>query len=322
MKTKSATKNPVKVADRAPIAIPVAIRPKGKGIPKQAGKGVHGVYAKLAGMGSKLAKKSTVKDKDRPVLRLSDEANRQFGLVAPAKNILDTVTAYLKTERANLDALIIPEFLHIMWESRTQPQNPRLEARDGGELMASAIFSLVRKWRIQEVTAEQGESPDETFVRTLVEVIGLDQQKAEDFVHTELDFMPEISIPITDLEKGDNEVAKEAVRKLSAFLANEDPETGEEISVLDLDEDERASLIVIKAEVKVLDGFLDRLCGYCQDEDQLVAILTTLIKPEFHMKSCTAFPDLPLEEQISKLCRECGKILKTAKEKKNGNNDN
>lgn len=278
-----ATKKSVKalpVKAQVPVAIPAAIREAKPAVAKPAAKGgIRGLFNKLADMGKKKGAESKVKTSDRPVLHLTPEVEQQFRRVAPAKVLFDRLESYVDTETGVLKDMLRQAYFQVFWASKTKPQNPALVAKgEDGKPDCTGIFMLVGKWRVEELTCKRNESPEDAFVRTLVEVVGLDEGKAEDLVHTELDFVPSISIPITALEGGDDEIAKTASQKLALYLVGESES-------LELDDEERASLIVVQAKVKVLDGFLDRLCTYCDDPNQLETILTTLIKPEWHCKS-------------------------------------
>ena len=167
------------------------------------------------------------------------------------------------------------------------------------------MFALVAKWRIEDVKTKKNESPDEAFMRTLVEVIGLDPENAEELVNVELDFTPTITINMTALEASEDATDQSAVTKLTAYLSGE-------TETPDLDDDEKAALITVTGKVKVLDGFMDRLCGYCESVDQVDAILTSLIKPEWHLKSVKYGVSDPEGTRLDRLLDECREIIEGA----------
>lgn len=295
-------------APAIPTAIPTAIREKGTGMPKDTKKtgGYKGLAGKLAGLGKKEGTKSSVKDKDRPVMILPAVAQEQFRRVAPAKILLGYLESYVKTERSQLDKMLRDEFLATMWKSRTKPQNPKLVINgENGKPDATALFALVAKWHIEEIKTRRDEGPEETFVRTLVEVVGLKESKARALVETELDFTPEILINLTNLESSDEEMDRSAAKKLTDYLAGDSDHPS-------LTDEEKAALITVRAKVKVLDGFLDRLCGYCANVEQVDSILTTLIKPEWHLKSVKYGVSDPEGKRLERLLDECREIIEGA----------
>lgn len=277
MTAKSTTR---KSAAAQPVAVPAAIREpaKSKPTPKKAW-GVKGLIGKLAGMGSKTAPKSDKKKKDRPQMVLAPAAQQQFERVAPAVVLAGYLKSYLEVERAELDRHLKEEYLRVFWQHKTQPQNPRLSVLGAnGRPKCEGLFSLVAKWHIDPIECEDGESPEEAMARILVDVCEFEPEKAAAFAANELDFTPQIVIPLTELEGGDNPVAQAAAQELMRFLAGE-------IKKPNLTDEQKASLIQVNAQTKVLSGFLDRLCQYCETPDQVDAVLSTVIRPEWHLKS-------------------------------------
>ena len=225
----------------------------------------------------------------------------------PGKPTIVYLESFVKTERKGLDKLLRDEFLTKMWESKTTPKNPALEIKDGDKPLATAIFSLVKKWHIENVKAKHNETPDVAFMRTLVEVAGMDPDQATMLVNIELDFTPRIFIDMSALEASDDATDQSAVRKLTDYLAGE-------IESPDLDDEEKAVIITIEATVKVLDGFMDRLCGYCESLKQLDTVLTTLIKPEWRLNSVKYGVSDPEDKRLERLLDQCRQIIEGADE--------
>lgn len=291
----AAKKTPATPATPAKVAIPSAIR--------KGGSNMKDIMMKLAGMGTKKAPAAD-KKKTRPEMKLSEETEAQFARVAPAKVLFDYLESYLKTEKSQLTELLRGEFLATLWKIKTQPANPTITARSQGKPDATALFALVAKWHVEEVKCKKREAPDDAMARMLVEVCGLSEDKAMALVATELDFSPRTTIPLTDLLAGDDALAKEAAQKLFNFLVE---------GVADAFEPEEvAALLVVEAKVKVLDGFVDRLCTYCQSPQELEAILTTLIKPEWHLKSCKFGVSDAMDVRAQRLLIAAGAIIKGA----------
>lgn len=260
----------------APVAVPSGIRSK---------KGGGNLLAMLAAKGTKAAPPKPEKKKRR-TMSLSEEAQTQFLRVAKVKVVADLATAFIKVERPVLDDLFQSCFLKTYWEARFLPDNPRVAVQDGGKVVCDGLYSLVKKFHIDTIEPEDGESPADAMTRVLVEVVGLDETKAATLVENELDFTPELTIPITELTKDD--ATADAANELVRFLLGQ-------IKVLKLSDEQKAALIRVKAGCEVLDkdGFMDRLPEYCDTIEQLTSLLSIVFRPEWHLRSLKLYEGQP-----------------------------
>lgn len=278
VKKTASTATVVAPAAPAAVAVPTGIRPT-----KGRTKGGKGLLSLLAKKGTKAEPAKPAK-KARRAMILDAEAQSQFLRVAKAKSLLDMFDSFLKVERPVLDEQFQARFVSTYWAAAFLPENPRVEVLDQGRPVCTGLYSLVKKFHIDALEPEDGEEPADAMIRILVDIIQMDPQKATALVETELDFTPSLTIPLTEMTLSADEETATAANKLGQFLAGE-------IKLLRTSDGNFCSLLVVKADCKVLekDGFMDRLPGYCETEEQLKHLLRIVFRPEWHLKSVEVY---------------------------------
>lgn len=304
IKTPKTKKAPRKSKQTTATTIPTAIRPKGTGMPKG---GAASMLGALAGIGKKSVPKA--EKKDRPKLVLSEELQEQFARVAPAKMLKEYLDAYFKTERGALMDGLSDEFTAIMWKAKSQPNNPSFAVDRNGKPDCSAMYVVMAKFSVQVPDLQEEESIEEAMSRILVELCGLNPTKAAKLVETELDFTPDYNIFLTNLMLGAkgvvDAISKSAAEKLIGAIMG-----GAE---LDLDDEERASLIEIKHRAVVTKGFLERVYIYCDTLEQLRAVLM-IIAPQYQFRSVMFGISDTRHIRSNRLAEACKKIIGEAKD--------
>jgi len=236
----------------------------------------------------KKPKAKKVAKKDRPKLDLDDDIQEDFAEFAPLKTLVDLLEARRKEQAKSLANDIWPIYLAALWAKKKAPETPAIEARDeSGNVDCTGQFMVQQGSKIKVILPSVGddEEADEVFVEALVDQ-GVQRDDAENLVANELDLTPEWSIDLTTLIRGSGP-SQAAATKLFCWLQGED-EDGEEL-------DDDAPLVLSAAEKQALSeyvdenatydpkllepkDFLDRVCNYAQNEDNLKAILT-MIRP-------------------------------------------
>lgn len=239
----------------------------------------------------------TTATKDRPVLKISKESQEALAEWVPAKDLADYFKTHLDECREPLLDGLWDSYLDKMWQTKSQPQNPALEAEKDGKKDVKAQFQIQARYKINMPSVPDDEEPEDVFVQTLVSE-GLKQAKAKELVENELHFEPKININISALlygalvEKKYVKATPEeetAISKVLDYLDDED-----EDATLDLTLDERAVLdeaIVTGFQVDVEGGFLERACSYAESRDQLKAIFQLITPTKVLTKSEFAVSD-------------------------------
>ena len=238
------------------------------------------------------AKTATVKKpaaKDRAELELTPEAVDLVKDWVPGKILGDVFAENLKNAQAALDQVLFPLYVKVMWNSKSQPQNPKLVVKkDNGQNDMEGLFMVMEKLMISAPDTSDGSDPKEAFVTVLVS-IGLQEPDARRLVEDELAFEPTMNIPLSELfygKKVDGKwqsptaIQSSAVAKLLTYMQMGESEP--------LTDEEKAVLTVVTSTNKVTvksSGFLERAVGYCKSEDVLLKLLTLVIKPTLVHKS-------------------------------------
>lgn len=283
-------KKSTKKADPAPAVVAPAIPTSGEPVKKLS----------LAERFRSKAKPATkeVKDKDRPTIQLTPEIEALFREFAPTKELFDILEAKKDREAKELNAELWKLFVASLWQKKNQPKNPNIEVKNSDKKVDCKGMYTVQtgaKIKVDMPPVEDGESPDEAFVKALI-ALGVEEADAIRLVERELDFTPQWTLPLTDLLHGRfaggkfspaSDSQRSGCEKLFLFIQGEDSEGNalDENSTLQFSDEEREAISEavnsnVKYAVRLTDSgsFLDRVCEYAHCREQLESILT-LIKP-------------------------------------------
>jgi hypothetical protein len=218
-------------------------------------------------------------------LELTPAAIEAVKVWVPAKILADHFDEHLKNAKALLDDEIFDLYLKAMWESKSQPANPALRVNDEhGHPDLEGMFVVMEKFQVQvpEIDDEidDRDSVSKKMVAQFVRC-GVNAGKAKQLVENEFVIREEKYIALTELMEGKKKgkeffpptaIGKAAAEKLIFAIAMNQP--------LNLTDDEREALIVTTSFlVSVKGGFLNRACNYCDNFEQLKAIVKLLVKP-------------------------------------------
>lgn len=249
---------------------------------------------KLAAKKNKKEAPKAVKKDSRPVLTLEAAVADILRDYVPASIIAAKWKSRSDKLKEELKREVYEEILDLVWKHKIQPTNPNMEAtsnHNGKDMVdVRSMFMVKEPYKVQvPAFDEDKETIEEAMVRTLVEVAGIKKKNAEKLVEVELDFTPITTTDWTAMLHGryagskfapaPERVAKVA-NKLMEFFS--DPSS----SPLKLNDDEREIIEEYqetKQSCKVLSGFLDRVCYYCESREQLGKVVS-LISPELAVK--------------------------------------
>ena len=196
-----------------------------------------------------------------------------------AKSLYDIFESVEKTTKAALRAVAFPAWIKLLWEAKTQPQNPLLVAiKKNGDVEENDVESM---YIVQERFKITATSPKE-LIEGLV-AFGVDKIEADTLTKNEIDFSPAISINFNELMNGKN-VDGEWV----AATNEEKAVAGKALKLLmsvpdtqPLTETEKALLISRKPRVTVKDGFYQRVADYAKTYEQLLGIFKVITPTEY-----------------------------------------
>lgn len=251
--------------------------------------------------------KKTIKDSDRPVIDIDDATQEKFVEFACNREIFNLVEARDKNLSNEVVSSIYECYVDVLWDSKTRPQNPSIEAKTNGKLDAEGKFIVSggSRIKIDMPEVQDGELPEDALVRCLVDM-GVDPDNAQNLVNNEVSFTPQFALNFTDLLRGEmksNKIIPPTTTQMSAGEALLCAINGEDLDGNPLNEKSRSDLLrTISAEgwealrlnvearttyYPVLvdgDGFLDSVCNYASSREELGLILT-VFKP---VKYCNA----------------------------------
>jgi hypothetical protein len=245
-----------------------------------------------------------VKDNERAVINIDDDAQNRFVEFACVKEIFDKVEARKERKQKDVSSSIYAEFVDVLWRSKSKPQNPSIKARNDDGIDAEGIFIVAAGAKMSVTMPEvmEDETPENALVRGLIEA-GVSEKNARFLVKEEVCFFPTWRLSFTDLMRGEVKAGK---------IADPTPlqRTAAEILLCVINgEDLKGNSVDAKGRLEVLkdisdDGwdaiqenihsnttyapmlvdsadFLDRVCNYANSKDELEGILT-VFKPQHY----------------------------------------
>lgn len=265
---------------------------------------------------------ASVRDSERPVIDIPDDTQEKFAEFACTKQIFDLVEEKKKQQQAEVSSDIWERYVDSLWTSKCQPANPNIEARVDGKLDATGQFivSAGSKIKIAMFEADEDEQPEDALIRGLVNA-GVSPHNAEQLVSSEVSFVPNWSLNLTDLMRGevrDGKINAPTPTQASAAEILFCAINGEDLDGNDVSDKERLELLgnitrdgwmalkdaLDKKTVYVpilVDSkdFLDRVCRYASSKDELRSILR-VFTPVYY---CQRVVFAPKDSEASKTAR-------------------
>jgi hypothetical protein len=237
------------------------------------------------------------KDSERPVIALSPSTQDKFVDFSCIKEIFDLVEKDKKQQQSEVSSEIYERFVDALWIGKCQPANPNIEAKNASGVVDAKgqfIVSAGSKIKINMPETKEGDEPEDTLISSLINA-GVNPANAERLVANEVSFVPSWSLNFTDLMRGEvregkinapTQTQKSAADILFCAINGEDLE-GNEIGdrerltllssisndgwiALKADIDKRTVYVPVLVDSK---DFLDRVCSYADNRDELRAIL-------------------------------------------------
>ena len=244
---------------------------------------------------------------DRPVIDIDEETQRAFIEYSAVAEVADIAGDEKKTQNKQIVDALYDRFVDVLWDSKTQPSNPSIEARENGRLEATGMFivSTGSKVSVAMPPVKPGEPLEDALVRSLIEM-GISKSNATRLVSEEVSFVPQWNLNFTDMMRGISKsgtITPATPVQMSAAEALFMVIQGEDADGNALDSKKRLEMIkeigddgweALQRNVSdqttyqptLVDGsgFLDRVCGYADDREDLGKILT-VFKPVCSLKS-------------------------------------
>jgi hypothetical protein len=239
---------------------------------------------------------------DRPTVDVPAEALESFVRYAGASTITEVAQARKDVEADILNTAMMNQWTIALFNSGTRPANPRLQTEKEGKPDIQGLFQVQARYKYNIVPG------DDDLSKRIVESLttaGVPKPNAQRIVKEEVDASPQTYLrPFNELVNGHYEgkvfveatdTEKEIATKLLKF-------------VMELTEEERNAVIRQQENVKVKDGFLERLKGYVKTVEQAQAVLKVIQPVYFTSHIKFGVSDTP-DEVVTRLTEECGRII-------------
>lgn len=245
--------------------------------------------------------------KDRPVIDLDDQTQKSFVDFAAAKVLLDDAKANHEEKYSEVVGEIFERWVDTLWSTKTQPENPSIQAYVKGRLEAKGLFTISTggSLKIDMPEVMPGEAMEHAMVRGLT-ASGVSDAHAARLVKEEMSFVPQWEVNLTDMMRGtirsgkltpSNDTQKTAAGMLFLAIQGVGPD-GKPLSTDGrlklLESVSEAGWIALQSNLgahttyapvlKDGDTFLDRVCNYADTREELGAVLGK-IKPVKSMRS-------------------------------------
>lgn len=277
---------------------------------------------------------SAVKDKDRPVLTLDDpEIEAEFLEFAATKELFDIVEARKKSTSKLLYDKLWNIFKDKIWANRICPKNPAIEVVINSVQEAKGIFQVKGGsfFKVNMSPLAEGETPRQVFVKDLLNAGFSQEAMAVEIFEKEIDTTPVWTLNLTEMMHGRTIDKKftpsephemDAAKKL--FVALQGEQRGRQFdsntrhALLNSIEDVglealKSNLlrnVFYKTRLQSPDGFLDRVCGYCANREDLDAILT-VITPVYYCSHVKFAPTADAAVKSQRLAAESDQIVRS-----------
>lgn len=236
--------------------------------------------------------------RNRPELEVPAELEETFRRFIGADALEEIVSARSEAEKKMLVSAFFDHWVDRIWKLKTRPANPQVKIdNEAGKEDMSCIFQVVEKMSVTLPEANDNQTPAEVALNlfeTLFTNTGMDSKQAKEaatkLVENEIDFTPIVSINLTKLIEGhyegegrnktrvDASAEEQAIAQKTLALLNVRTQK-DFLDCEPLTDKEAGMLIETKHKAMVKPNFLQRVCGYVHNIDQLRAIFTVL-KPE------------------------------------------
>lgn len=239
----------------------------------------------------------------RTEVTLDDEAIAEARCVIPAKVCADIIESYAKTHRELLQTQLRDFYAELMWEMKSQPENPDIKVRnEAGKVEFEMQFVMMNRYTVGVPEVGENQTPEEAMRESLI-AKGMSPVNASKLVENELIWKITQTISL-DAEPQPNDPLDEArtlarLKFVDYMLGNGEAPTPAEFA------------LVLEAKMhtaEVRTGFLERAAMYASDIDELKVILN-MIKPWTQNRSAKAWPTIAPALRIENLVTKFREIV-------------
>ena len=240
---------------------------------------------------AKKAVRKKVEPKQKNEVVWYPEANLENAVVRliEAGYVADMLKPVLESRKSLVGEKLLELYINKMWETKQQPDNPRIVIRKKGSETRDMAFMFLVKFRkdalkkdlpsidVDEENEEEVPTPHELLANLLLESVGLSEaniKKITDTVSGEFQIVEDIDLiaPFNVLYYSDNPVHKSAATKLLTYL-NSPIQKGKKKIELEPFTDKEKEVVSKTQSLVMKEGFLQRVVGYCDTIDQLRDLL-------------------------------------------------
>ena len=248
-------------------------------------------------------KKSAPPKQDRPTVEVTEPVLAAFTRLVGANAVLQVAEARKEVEEELIKEEMLTAFAEALYRIGSVPANPRLETKVDDKPDMAGIFQVQNRFKITIPESVDGnEDITARFVFAL-QSVGMGDSDAEQLVATEIDAEPLVALrPFNELVNGHYE--GEGKNKTFVEATEQEKATGQKLLQFamgmpsePLTEAEKDIALRYEDRIKVKEGFLQRLRGYCKSEAILRGVLRVITPVHFvsHMKY--GISDTPEEKQ-------------------------
>lgn len=250
----------------------------------------------LAGINAVATKVSKTVKPTHPTMELAEDSKAALKEWVPAKILADHFATNLEIVVSNVNRNCFAQWIKNMFASKTKPANPVMKIDKDGKPDMEAMYIVTKKIKTQfKNTAE--------FEQQL-RVMGFSDEKIQSIL-SEFDFTALTTVRFNELIKGHKEgdgwaepteAEKNVATKILKLL--KDNLTSEEIALA----------VQSEENCRVKDGFLERVVGYCDTEEQLQKLMEIATPVKYPSKGKFGLSD-DLVTKNNRLLEAAGKVL-------------
>lgn len=252
----------------------------------------------------KSSKKTPAPKQDRPTVDVPDSVLDSFKRLVGAKTVYEVAKSRLEVEGDLVNEEMLDLFAATVYRNGSVPANPKLQTElpDGRPDM-SGIFQVQNRFKMNIPNDVNGNTDIPVRVLFALESGGMATDAAQKLIDAEIDGSPVVRLrPFGELVDGHYE--GEGKNKTFVESTAEEKAIGQKLlefvtgaASAPLTEDERAIAVRIEERIKVKEGFMQRLKGYCNSEDVVKCVLKVITPTHFvsHMK--LGISDTPEQRQ-------------------------
>jgi hypothetical protein len=214
------------------------------------------------------------------VVKLSSPSNEHVLKLCSLAYLQNLVKSLVEQYQAAVADECFKVWTQEMWDTRKHPANFKVQLDKSGTTFTDAELNFVLKFRVDGIQKKVSSDLDmEGIKESLIEAVsafGLSAKNAAKFVNEEIAVREVIELvkPLDDMQN-DPEL-KPIADKLAAYTMARPKKGQTTVTVPAITEEESAKLWVIRQEIKLKEGLLDRVFTYCATIEELRALILWL----------------------------------------------